>query len=105
MRTDALDTGFKRLCVTLAGVLCATSAGGMVLGMERSWHLVLMSEGTKTGQRKVLPHTSPTKSGDEPQLCGGCMHWTRGSFANSDNQMVLETIQHKLSATSGVTFK
>lgn len=49
---------------------------GMVLGVERSWHLVLTSEGTKAGQRKVVPHTSPARSGDEPQLCGDGMHWT-----------------------------
>lgn len=49
---------------------------GMVLGMERSWHSVLMSEGIKAGQRSVLPHTSPARSGDEPQLYDDCMHWT-----------------------------
>lgn len=77
----------------------------MVLAMEGSWDLVLMSEGTKAGRGKVLPHPSPARSGDEPWLCGDCTHWTWGTFANSDNQIVLETTQHKLSAASGGTFK
>lgn len=62
----------------------------MLLGMERSWHLVLMSEGTKEGWGKVLPHTSPARPGDEPRRCGNCTHWTWGTFANNKNQMVLE---------------
>ena len=65
---------------------------GNVLGMGRSQHFALMSEDAEAGPGKVLPRTVPAMSGDEPWLYSDCTHQTWGTFANSENQMVLETV-------------
>lgn len=40
----------------------------------------------------MLPHTVPAMSGVEPWLYSDCTHQTLGIFANSENQMALETV-------------